>query len=60
MKQDGQWKKTGNSVRSSLRGLILFGVLAGSIVLAGCGGGDAEDDTTPAAGNTGAGEAADD
>ena len=38
-----QWKKTGGSLKAAWIGLMLFGVLAGSMVLSGCGG-EAEDE----------------
>lgn len=45
MKRMNQWKKTGSGLKPTWIGLALFGVLAGGIVLPGCGG-DAEDDDT--------------
>ncbi len=39
------WKKTGTSIKPTWIGLMLFGVLAGGIVLSGCGGGEGDDDS---------------
>ncbi len=46
MKQMNQWKKTGSGLKPTWIGLVLFGVLAGGIVLSGCGGDTEETETT--------------
>ena len=54
MQRVTQWKKTGSSLTPKWISLVLFGVLAGGIVLTGCGGGEAEDDTGTGGNNTAA------
>ena len=46
MKRVSQWKKTGSGFTPAWVALALFGVVAGGVVLPGCGG-DAEDEDTP-------------
>ncbi|HVF09927.1 MAG TPA: hypothetical protein VNA16_03945 [Abditibacteriaceae bacterium] len=46
MQRVTQWKKTGGSVKPTWIGLVLFGALAGGIVLTGCGGDTEETETT--------------
>jgi hypothetical protein len=49
MEKTSKFKKTSGDFKLRLLGLALCGLMAGGVVVAGCGGGEEEAEDTPAA-----------